>query len=99
MQVVVSGRHMDVTEALQEHATQRALKACDHLVAAPANCKVVLGLDSGVHRAEFVVHHRGRDFVARSENPGDMYAAIDAASNKLRRQLDDFSSKGQAGRR
>lgn len=99
MQVVVSGRHLEVTEALQSHATQRAQKACDHLSDPPAHCKVVIGRDASLNHAEFVLHYHGRDFTSSAESPSDMYAAIDAAANRLRRQLDDFSGKVQASRR
>lgn len=99
MQVVVSGKHLDVSEALQEHATQRARKACEHLTSPPANCKVILAIDANTNKAEMAIHHRGRDFFAQGESADDMYVAIDAASNKLRRQLDDFNGKEQASRR
>ena len=93
MQVIVSGKHLEVTEALQEHATQKAQKACDHLSQLPAHCKVILSQENHANNVEFIVHHQGHDFVANASNNKDMYVAIDSAANKLRRQLDDFNSK------
>ena len=98
MQVVVSGRHMEVTDALHEHATTNANKACGNLFPPPINCKVTLGIESHKNKAEMAVHFHGRDFFAHGESPNDMYAAIDIAAGKLRRQLRDQSGKEQDAR-
>ena len=99
MQVVVRGKRIDVTEALQEHATQRAQKACEHLTVPPTHCKVTLSLDSYESKVEMVVHYHGRDFFSHSKSTEDMYAAIDTAASKLQRQLDNLNGKEHEARR
>ena len=93
MQVVVSGKHLDITPALQEHATTKVRKACDHLKQLPTRCQVILSKEGLENKAEFILHYQGHDFVAHANSQEDMYKTIDATAIKIRRQLDDFRNK------
>jgi putative sigma-54 modulation protein len=86
MRIVITGRHMGVTEPMKEYAREKAGKlgkVHDRLT------KVEVVMDvapHGAHVAEMVAdYHRAR-LVGKAEH-ADMYAAIDLAEDKVLRQL------------
>ena len=99
MKIDITGKHVDLTDALRERTQDRVAKAFDHLVEKPARCHVILSHVRHNHTAEIVAHHLGRDFAAAATAPADMYAAVDAAAGKLRRQLDATADRGRNRRR
>ena len=86
MEVSISGRHVDVTDAMRDHARDRVRKMerySPHLT----SLSVTLGIEGDRHTAEVIAHVRRKgDVVARSETH-DMYQAIDQAAEKLEKQL------------
>lgn len=93
MQISLTARHFAMTAALQEHAEAKARKACSHLTNLPSRCKLVLIKDAHLHNAEISLHYHGHDLSAHGDSSADMYAAIDQAAARLKRQLDDLSSR------
>jgi ribosomal subunit interface protein len=99
--VTISGRHVAVTDAMREHARQRAEKLAtlsQHLMRA----KITLSIEPGRQIAEVIASvRRHGEMVAKSESH-DMYAAIDAAIAKIEKQLhrieDRFRAKRDAAR-
>src|SRR5262245_37354422 len=86
MQIVISGRHLGVTDAMKDYAREKAGKLGkihDRLT----KIEVVMDVaPHGAHTAEMVAdYHRAR-LVGKAEHP-DMYAAIDLAEDKVVRQL------------
>lgn len=92
MQIDVTGDEIPLTDSLREHAQRRIERVfarnCEH----PAHCHVILSQVRHLYSAELVVNHIGRNFRAAGV-ADDMYAAIDAAAAKLRRQLADTASR------
>lgn len=85
MQLSITGHHVDVTDALRNYVTEkfgRLERHYDHIT----NAHVVLTVEKQIQRAEATVHVTGSDVFADSEND-DLYAAIDAMSAKLDRQI------------
>lgn len=85
MQISISGQHLDVTPALREHVEEKFDKISrhfDHMT----NTHVVLQIEKNRHKAEAKISARGIQFHAAAE-AGDMYAAIDAMTSKLDRQV------------
>ncbi|MDE0056152.1 MAG: ribosome-associated translation inhibitor RaiA [Gammaproteobacteria bacterium] len=85
MQLNISGHHLEVTDAIRAYAENkigRLERHYDHIT----NVRVVLSVDKLVQRAEATVHANGIELFA-SANDADLYAAIDALSNKLDRQV------------
>ena len=99
MKIDITGKNVELTDALSERATSRVARAFEHLVEQPPRCHVILSHVRHNHTAEIVFHHLGRDFAAAATAPADMYAAIDAASDKLRRQLDEAAGRSRSRRR
>lgn len=85
MQLSISGHHVDVTDALKSYTSEKLSKLerhFDHIT----NVHVVLSVDKLKQRAEATVHVSGAELFADSDSD-DMYAAIDALTDKLDRQL------------
>lgn len=86
MEIVISGRHVDVTDAMREHARERVDRLArhgSHLMRA----RVTLAIEGDRHSAEIIGAMRSRgDIVAKHESH-DMYLSIDQAVLKADRQL------------
>ena len=85
MQLNVTGRRLEVTEALASYARTKLARLerhFDHVT----NVHVVLSVERERHRAEATVHVTGRELFADAVE-GDMYAALDALADKLDRQI------------
>ena len=85
MQLTVSGHHIDVTDGLRGHVTEKFEKLqrhIDHIT----NIEVTLIVEKQVHKAEANLHVSGADLFASAESD-DMYAAIDSLADKLDRQI------------
>ena len=98
LDVTISGRHVAVTDAMREHARQRAEKLAalsPHLMRA----KITLSIESGRQIAEVIASVRScGEMVAKSESH-DMYAAIDAAIAKIEKQLHKIEDRFREARR
>jgi len=91
MQVAVTFRHMDSTDALKDYASDKVSKVTKYLSRA-TNAHVILCVEKLQHRAEVLIdaggiHCRGE---AHSEN---MYKSIDEATDKIVRQVKRYQDK------
>ncbi len=92
MQVSVTFRHMDATDALKSFAADKVSRI-EKYMHSPSDAHVVLSVERGhLHRAEINltangVRIRGQDV---SE---DMYGSIDGATQKIERQLKKWKNK------
>ena len=85
MQLSITGRHIDITDALRGYVTSKVSRIerhYDHIT----NVHVVLAVDKPHQIAEATVHAGGNEIFADAQS-SDMYAAIDALSDKLDRQV------------
>jgi len=92
MQVNVTGKQIDITEALQQHAD----KKCDRLDRYYDRVKSVdVLIDKPNHEfeVEIVSHVDGHDPFISSCRGDDVYACIDESVDKLSRQLSDHKEK------
>jgi putative sigma-54 modulation protein len=91
MQIHISGHHIDVTPALRNYVTEkldRLTKHYDHIT----DVNVILTVEKLVQKAEARINVAKGDVFANAEDE-DMYAAIDALSDKLNRQLTKLKEK------
>jgi len=96
MRIEVTGRRLEITDAINAYAEnkcQKLLKFFDGI----QEIEVVLDTERREHHEEFsaelivdVVKHD--PLVSKAEAP-DVYAALDLASDKMARQLKDFKEK------
>ena len=91
MQLSISGHHLDITEAIKQHSTEKLSKIkhhFDHLI----NINMVSGVEKDVQKAEATIHVSGADLFAKAES-SDMYASIDQMVNKLDSQIRKHKEK------
>ncbi len=91
MQLNLTGHHMDLTDALRNYVNEK-LGRLERYFDKVGNVHVVLSVEKNRQRAEATMHVNGADLFANSEGD-DMYAAIDALSDKLHRQLKKHKEK------
>jgi putative sigma-54 modulation protein len=91
MQLNLSGHHIDITPALRSYVAtkmDRLERHFDHVT----NMHVVLSVEKLIQKAEATVHVSGANLFANAEHE-DMYAAIDALTDKLDRQIKKHKEK------
>lgn len=86
MQVTVTGRHMEITDAIRSHVHERVERA---LVDFPEVLKVhvILQVEKYRHIAEVVIQASHHQHVEAREDSPDMYVSIDRVLEKAARQL------------
>ena len=85
MNLDLTGNHLDITPAIRNYVTEkmgRVTRHFDHVI----DIHVVMQVVKLQHRCEATVHVPGSDIHVEAID-GDMYAAIDAMTDKLDRQV------------
>jgi putative sigma-54 modulation protein len=95
MQMTISGHHLTVTDPIRNYVSTKLLKL-ERRYELITKIVVTLTVDKLVQKAEATVHARGAEIFANSEHE-DLYAAIDALSEKLNKQVIKHKQK-QRGR-
>lgn len=91
MQINLTGQHIDVTPALRDYVHgkfERLEHHFDHII----DAHVVLSVVKETNHAEATLKVPGKSLFADSSEI-DMYAAIDALSDKLDRQVRRYKDK------
>lgn len=91
MNLTITGHHVEVTPAIREYVNgklDRVIRHFDNVT----SVTVVLSVEKLKQKAEVTVHVRGKDIHVESDD-GDMYAAIDALTDKLDRQVLKYKQK------
>jgi putative sigma-54 modulation protein len=97
MQMIVKGRHMDVTPAIREYAEEkvgRVAKILDSQLMS-AEVEVYTERNRSIQNgqvAEVTIYTKG-PVIRAKEAASDMYAAIDLVSEKLERQVRKYKTK------
>jgi len=95
--LTISGRHVDVTDAMRAHARERVSrlqKYSPNLMRA----RVTLSIQGERHIAEIVATVRGRsELVAKCESH-DMYLSIDRAAEKVEKQIHRLEERARERR-
>lgn len=91
MQVSVTFRHMEPTEALKEFAAEKVARI-RKLIHTPTDAEVVLSVERYMHQADITIKAHGV-IMRGKEKSEDMYASIDRAMAKIERQVKRYKSK------
>src|SRR5690606_38685994 len=94
MNVRITFRHMDSSEAVKAHAKQKLTKL-QKFLREPMTANVTLSLDKLAHVAETRIASGGSRHEAK-ETSDDMYTSIDKVMAKLERQIRGNKSVKQA---
>ena len=93
MSIIVSGRHVEVTDSMKQYAEEKlsAILENKHKI---SSARVVLNVEKNRHKAEVIIHGKGLDVESDSES-FDMYESIDEVMGKIERQLERYFDKKQ----
>jgi len=97
MRVHFTGRHVEVTSALQAFAQERLQRLQKHL-SSILEAHVILSVEKYRHQAEVNVHLR-RFVLSGAQETGDMYTSIAQVFDKLERQARKRKEKATSGNR
>ena len=100
--IEILGRNMEVTERIEDYVSKK-IKRLDRYIKDIDETRVELSYlksaRSAVDRQVAQITVRGRGLILRSEERGDdIYAAFDAALEKMQRQIDRYKGKRYRGR-
>ena len=85
MRIHFTGRHMDVTDALKEHATEK-LQRLERLVDSSVEAHVTFTVEKYRHLADVTLRTNGLSFAVAKET-NDMYSAVDRVVDTLERKI------------
>ena len=91
MQINITARQMRLTQPLKSYVEEKVLKAqkyFNHIIRA----QVTLSVEKRAQQAEIVIHAAQQDFRSVAQ-AGDLYAAVDLASDKIDAQLKKFKER------
>ncbi len=87
MNISITFRQMDATDAVKGYATEKVSKL-QKFLRQPLHGQVTLSCQKTVHMAEVDLHSGGQHYHAH-ESSEDMYGSIDKVIDKLERQIRD----------
>lgn len=96
MQVSVTFRHVESSEALKEYATKRVNKVKKYLDG-PVEAHIVLGIEKFRHQADITVSSNNLKIKGKEET-ADMYSAIDMAMEKIEKQVKRMREKPRSNK-
>ena len=85
MKLTVAGRHIQVTQAIEDHLTQKIEKVLGNLDEA-ADVHAALSVEKHRHFAEITIKTKGFSVHSESETD-DLYTAMDLAVEKIDKQI------------
>jgi putative sigma-54 modulation protein len=91
MNLNITGHHVEVTPAIREYVSgklDRVIRHFDNVT----SVSVILSVEKLDQKAEVTVHVRGKDIHVETTD-ADLYAAIDAMTDKLDRQVIKYKQK------
>lgn len=91
MQLNISGHHVQVTSAIESYLIRKLGKIEKHYESI-VNGQVILSVNQDRQHAEGRIHFSGMDLFAESTDR-NLYAAIDAMTDKLDRQVTEYKRK------
>jgi putative sigma-54 modulation protein len=97
MNVSITFRHMDASEAIKQHASEKLAKL-QKFLRQPMTAKVTISLDKLKHVAEARISSGGAHLEAK-ESSDDMYTSIDRVIEKLDHQIRHNKGAAESRRR
>lgn len=89
--LTITGRHIEVTEALRDHAVEKMNHAC-RLLDKISAAHITFSVEKYRHITEVVIQSRGATLRSKEET-GDMYASVDQAMDKIEAQAKRLKEK------
>jgi putative sigma-54 modulation protein len=97
MEIDLTGRHVEITDALRSHIEKKLkkLESRDEVI----NVRVVLSVEKYRQFAEITISGRNNAKFHSHEATDDMYASVDKAIEKVERQIKRHTSKKRSAKR
>jgi len=92
VKIKIAERHTDASEALRTYVIEKT-EALERFFDRIVSVDVVLSVEKERQIADFHAHLTNRKLISAREESGDMYASIDKAIDRLRRQLVKFKDQ------
>lgn len=92
MKFEYTGRHMDVTPALQTHVENHFERISHLFDGKPANAHVIIEVERGRHRSEIILNWRNDVLTATTSN-SDMYLSLSHTIDKIEKQALKLKNK------
>ncbi|MBN2211574.1 MAG: ribosome-associated translation inhibitor RaiA [Sedimentisphaerales bacterium] len=86
MNITLTGRHMDITDALRSYADKK-LDRLRRMAQRVSEIEVILSDENQKHRCEIILRIDNAPPMVVHETGDDMYACLDGAVDKIERQL------------
>jgi putative sigma-54 modulation protein len=93
MLVTVTGKHIEITDAIRTHAEQKVEKLPRYYNSLSHIEVVVEGNEGGNQSVEIIAHAEHNELLVAKELGTDTYRCIDMAAHKLERQLIKIKEK------
>ncbi len=87
MIVTITGKHVEITDAIRAHAEEKVEKLPRYYDSITQIEVVLEGNEGGMQCVEILVHAEHNDLLIAKETGTDTYTCIDAAVHKMERQL------------
>ena len=91
MNLNITGRHVEVTPAIRDYLSSKLDRVIRHIDNV-TSVTVTLSVEKLKQKVDVTLHVRGKDIFVESED-ADLYAAIDAMTDKLDRQVQKYKQK------
>jgi len=91
MRVIITGRHLELTDALKTHIEEK-LGKFDRLSVKIPEAHVTLDVEKYRHKAEIILHVN-HSILTSKEESDDMYISFDGAMDKMERMLRRYRTK------
>jgi ribosome hibernation promoting factor len=92
MNIHITGRHIDVTEA-QKQLIESKLEKLERLIDGITDIHVTLSVEKYRQRAEIQVHSRGNTYLTATEESEDLYLSIQQVIEKIQTQARKHNAK------
>jgi putative sigma-54 modulation protein len=92
MQLAVTFRHMEPSDALKQHVTEK-LQRIKKFFPDPIRAQIVLSFERYLHKADVAITLHNGLAIKGKELTEDMYAAIDLVMDKIERQVRRYKDK------
>ena len=92
MQIKLSGHHVEITQALHDYVHDKLERRIERHFDNVTSVQVILSVEKLRQKAEATIHVAGNEIYADAVDE-DLYAAIDALSDKIDRQIKKHKEK------
>jgi len=96
MQISMTFRHMDPSDAMKELVEEKVAKVKKYLQG-PIDANVVLSMERYLQVCDVTISSGGQTYKGREESD-DMYTSIDRVMDKIERQIDRVKGRFRSAR-